>query len=56
MGGNNSDGPNIVTTIIIVSLCSLVSVAQKEERDNNKQRGINRVYKKKIAIGGLQEI
>jgi hypothetical protein len=57
LGGNSNDGSNIVTTIIIiVSLRSLVNVAQKEERDNDKQRGINRVNKNFFVIGGLQEI
>ncbi len=54
MGGDDGGVSSIATTTTIASLGSLVSVTQKEERENDKHKGTN-INKKKIAIGGLQE-
>ncbi len=54
LGGDGNGGSNFATTIVVVSLPSLVSATQKEERKNIKQRGTNR-DKKKFAMGCLQE-
>jgi hypothetical protein len=57
LGGDGSGGSSFGATTAIASLRSLVSIAQKEERENDdRQRGTNRDKEKKIAIGGLQEI
>ncbi len=40
-------------TIAIASLRSLVSIMQKEERENNRQRGTNREKEKKLQLGAL---
>jgi hypothetical protein len=37
-------------------LHSLVNIAQKEKKENDKQRGTNKDKEKKIAIGGLQKM
>jgi hypothetical protein len=42
LGGGN----NFVAIIAIASLCSLVSVTQKEERKNDRHKGTNRDKKK----------
>jgi hypothetical protein len=54
LGGDDGGVSSIATTTTIASLGSLVSVTQKEERENDKHKGTN-INKKKIAIGGLQE-
>jgi hypothetical protein len=41
LGGNDNGGSNFVAITIVVSLCSLVNIAQKEERVNDRQRGTN---------------
>jgi hypothetical protein len=56
LGGNDSGGSNFVAITIIVSLCSLVNIVQKEERVNDSQRGTNIDQKKKIIVKNLQEI
>ncbi len=50
MGGNGSGGNNFAATTIVVSLHSLINAMQKEERENDKQKGINIDKEKKIAI------
>jgi hypothetical protein len=45
--GDNGSGNNNFATTNVVSLCSLVSVAQKKEKENNKQIGTNKDKKKK---------
>jgi hypothetical protein len=52
LGGDGSGSNNFVAIIVIVSLQSLVSVAQKEDRNNDKQRGINIVKIKKNCNWG----
>ncbi len=42
MGGNGSCSSNFATTTIVASLRSLVSIAQKEKKQNNKQKGTNK--------------
>jgi hypothetical protein len=39
--GDGSGGSSFAVTIAVASLCSLVSIVQKEERDNNRQRNEN---------------
>jgi hypothetical protein len=51
MGGNGNS--SFTATILVTSLLSLVNVAQKEEKENNKQRGISRDKEEKIVVGGL---
>jgi hypothetical protein len=55
LGGNGNGGNNFVATTIVASLHSLISVAQKKERKNDKQRGTNINKEKIITIGGLQK-
>ncbi len=55
MDGDGNGGNNFVATIADASLCSLVSIVQKEERTNNRQRGTNRDKEKKFIVGGLYE-
>jgi hypothetical protein len=50
LGGNGSGGNNFAATTIVVSLHSLINAMQKEERENDKQKGINIDKEKKIAI------
>jgi hypothetical protein len=52
MGGNGNGSSNFAAITTITSLCSLVSAMQKEEKENDKQRGTNRDKKKKIIVGG----
>jgi hypothetical protein len=52
LGGDGSGVSSIVATTIVASLGSLVSVAQKEERENNKQIRTNRNKKKKSCNWG----
>jgi hypothetical protein len=47
--GDNGGGNNFATTNVVVSLCSLVSIVQKE---NNKQIGTNKDPKKKNCNWG----
>ncbi len=49
MGNNGSGNNNFAITNVVVSLCSLVSVAQKRRKENNKQIGTNK-DKKKLKI------
>ncbi len=53
MGGNGSGGSSFATTFVIASLHSLISVVQKEERENDKQKGPNKDKEKKITVAGL---
>jgi hypothetical protein len=55
LGGNGSGGNNFDATIVIVSLRSLVSIMQREEKHNEKQRKINIDKKKKYIVVGFQE-
>jgi hypothetical protein len=52
LSGNGSGNNNFVATIAVASLHSLVIVAQKEERKNDRQRGTNINKEKKIVVGG----
>jgi hypothetical protein len=38
LGGDGSGSTSLIATIVIVSLCSLVSIAQKEERKKEQQK------------------
>jgi hypothetical protein len=51
--GGDGNGPNFAAIIVVASLCSLVSVTQKENKENDIQRGINKDKEKKITVGGL---
>ncbi len=54
--GDNGSGNNNFATTNVVSLCSLVSVAQKKEKENNKQIGTNKdKKKKKLQLGAFRE-
>jgi hypothetical protein len=53
LGGDGSGGNNFTITIVIASLGSLVSTAQKKERKNDKQRRTNSNKEEKITIRGL---
>jgi hypothetical protein len=53
LGGDGSGGNNFATTSVIASLHSLISVMQKEERKNDKQKGTNINKKKKVTVVGL---
>jgi hypothetical protein len=52
MGGDGSGDNNFATSTIVASLCSLVSVALKEEKENDKQRGINKDKEKNNCSWG----
>jgi hypothetical protein len=57
LGGNDNGNGSFATITIVVSLCSLVSTTQKEEKVNDKQRRTNIDKKKKInTVKSLQEI
>jgi hypothetical protein len=47
MGDNGSGNNNFAIINVVVSLCSLVSIAQKRRKKNNKQIGTNKDPKKK---------
>jgi hypothetical protein len=53
LGGDGNGDNNFVATNVVPSLHSLISIVQKEERENDRNRGTNIDKKKKIAIGGL---
>jgi hypothetical protein len=53
MGGDGSGSSSFATTIVVASLHSLVNIAQKKEKENDKQRGTNKDKKKKIIVGGF---
>jgi len=58
LGGDGSGGCSFAVTIAIASLCSLVSIAHKEERENDTQREKQNFQiniEKTFAIGGLHE-
>jgi hypothetical protein len=56
LGGNGNGDNNFVVTIVVASLCSLVSVAQKEERERMiDKEGQIETKKKENTFGGLQE-
>jgi hypothetical protein len=46
-------GSNFVAIIAIASLRSLISVTQKEERENDRHKGTNRDKENFFIIGGL---
>ncbi len=48
MGGDGNGGNNFVATTAIASLRSLVNVAQKEERKDDKQKGQTKTKRKKL--------
>jgi len=49
MGGNGSGNSSFVAINVVVSLHSLVNIAWKEEKENEKQRGTNK--NKEIFFG-----
>jgi hypothetical protein len=51
--GGDGNGRNFVAITVVASLCSLVSVTQKEKKENDIQRGINKDKEKKIIVGGV---
>ncbi len=50
--GGDGNGRNFAAITVVASLCSLVSVTQKEKKENDIQRGINKDKEKKIIVGG----
>lgn len=56
MGGNGSGDNNFVVNIVVASLHSLINVAQKEERKNDRQRRTNKdKEKKKLQLGAFKK-
>jgi hypothetical protein len=51
--GGTSSGGNFATTISIVSLRSLISIAQKKRRENEGQRGTNIDKNNFFVVGGF---
>ncbi len=49
MGGNDYGSNSFAAIIVIASLRSLISAAQKKERENNRQRRTKRDKEKNIG-------
>jgi hypothetical protein len=56
MGGDGSGSSSFTATTAVASLRSVDSAAQKEEKENDIQRGTNRDKEKKFVVGVLQQM